>query len=188
MSSVHSLNLQHFATPRTGACQASLSITSSRSLLKLMSIESVMPSISSSVIPFSHLQSFPASGSFQMSQFFTSGGLSIGVSASTSVLSMNIQDWFSLGWTGWISLHHHLYATVIFPAMCWKYYKPSRHDPCLQNNLTAWIKKEKKKKIEPQRNEAVCHLFQTKVRKFTKLPCNYLNIMSFTKKRQTFLC
>ena len=64
------------------------------------------PIISSSVIPFSsHLQSFPASGSFQMSQFFTSGGQSIGVSASTSVLPTNIQDWFPLGWTGWISLH-----------------------------------------------------------------------------------
>ena len=56
------------------------------------------------VIPFSHLQSFPASGSFQMSQFFTSGGQSIGVSASVSVHPMNIQDWFPLGWTGWISL------------------------------------------------------------------------------------
>ena len=63
------------------------------------------PTISSSVVPFSsHLQSFPASGSFQMSQFFTSGGQSIGVSASASVLPMNIQDWFPLGWTGWISL------------------------------------------------------------------------------------
>jgi len=63
------------------------------------------PTISSSVIPFSScLQSFPASGSFQMSQFFISGGQSIGVSASASVLPMNIQDWFLLGWTGWISL------------------------------------------------------------------------------------
>ena len=63
------------------------------------------PTISSSVVPFlSHLQSFPASESFQMSQFFTSGGQSIGVSASASVLPMNIQDWFPLGWTGWISL------------------------------------------------------------------------------------
>ena len=61
--------------------------------------------ISSSVVPFSsHLQSFPASGSFQMSQFFASGGQSIGVSVSTSVLPMNIQDGFPLGWTGWISL------------------------------------------------------------------------------------
>ena len=63
------------------------------------------PTISSSVIPFSsHLQSFPASGSFPVSQFFTSGGQSIGVSASASVLPKNIQDWFPLGWTGWISL------------------------------------------------------------------------------------
>ena len=63
------------------------------------------PTISSSVIPFySWLQSFPASGSFPMSQFFTSGGQSIRVSASASVLPMNIQDWSPLGWTGWISL------------------------------------------------------------------------------------
>ena len=57
--------------------------------------------ISSSAVPFSsHLQSFPASGSFPMSQFFTSGGQSIGVSTTASVLPMNIQDWFPLGWTG----------------------------------------------------------------------------------------
>ena len=63
------------------------------------------PIISSSVVPFSsHLQSFLASGSFQRSQFFTSGGQSIGVSASVSVLPMNTQDWSPLGWTGWISL------------------------------------------------------------------------------------
>ena len=63
------------------------------------------PTISSSVIPFSsRRQSFPASGSFPTSQFFASGGQSIGGSASTSVLPMNIQDWFPLGWTGWMSL------------------------------------------------------------------------------------
>ena len=63
------------------------------------------PTISSSVIPFSsRLQSFSASGSFSMSQFFASGGQSIGFSASASVLLMNIQDWSPLGWTGWISL------------------------------------------------------------------------------------
>ena len=63
------------------------------------------PNISSSVIPFSScLQSFPASGSFPINQFFASGGQSIGVSASASVLPMNIKDWFPLGWTGWISL------------------------------------------------------------------------------------
>ena len=62
------------------------------------------PTISSPVIPFSHLQSFPASGSFQMSQFLASGGQSIRVSASASVLPVNIQAWSPLGWTGWISL------------------------------------------------------------------------------------
>ena len=63
------------------------------------------PTISSSVVPFfSCLQSFPALGSFQMSQLFTSGGQRIGVSASVSVLPMNIQDWSPLGWTSWISL------------------------------------------------------------------------------------
>ena len=108
--SVSSLQLfsrvQLFATPWTAARQASLSITNYRNLLKLMSIKSVMPSnYSFSVVPFSpHLQSFPVSGSFSMSHFFTSGGQSIGVSASASVLPMNIKDWFPLGWTGWISL------------------------------------------------------------------------------------
>ena len=63
------------------------------------------PTISSSVFPFSSCpQSFPASESFQMSHLFTSGGQRIGVSASTSVLPMNTQDWSPLGWTGWISL------------------------------------------------------------------------------------
>ena len=63
------------------------------------------PTISSSVVPFSScLQSFPTSGSFPMSGFFPSGGQSVGASASTSVLPMNIQDWFPSGWTGWISL------------------------------------------------------------------------------------
>ena len=63
------------------------------------------PTMSSSVVPFSScLQSFPASGSFPMSQFFTSGDQNIGASASASVLPVNIQDWFRLGWTGWISL------------------------------------------------------------------------------------
>ena len=65
------------------------------------------PTISSSVLPFSCLQSFRVSGSFQMSQLFTSGGPSIGVSASASVLPMNTQDWFPLGWTitKWVSLY-----------------------------------------------------------------------------------
>ena len=103
IGSVQSLNrVWLFVTPWTAAHQASLSTTNSQSLIKLISIESVMPS--------NHLilsrpllllpQSFPASGSFPMSQFFASGGQGIGVSASASVLPMNIQDWFPLGWTG----------------------------------------------------------------------------------------
>ena len=71
------------------------------------------PTISSSVISFiSHLQSFPASGSFQMSQFFASGGQSIGVPASASVLPMDIQDWFPLGLTGLISLQSKRFSWV----------------------------------------------------------------------------
>ena len=106
-SSVQSLSrVRLFLTPWTAARQASLSITNSRSSLRLTSIELVIPS--SHLIlchPLSsHLQSFPASGSFPMSQFFPLGGQSIGVSASTSVLPMNTQDWSPLGWTGWISL------------------------------------------------------------------------------------
>ena len=105
-SSIQSLsNVRLFATPWTAACPASLSITSSQSLLKLMPIESVMPSNHLILChPLSsHLQSFPASESFQMTQFFASGGQSIGASASASVLPMNTQGWFPLGWTGWIS-------------------------------------------------------------------------------------
>ena len=95
-----------FADPWTATRQASLSITNSRSLLKLMFIELLMPSNHLILCyPLSScLQSFQASGSFSMSQFFTSGGQSIGVSASASVLPINIQDWFPLGWTCWISL------------------------------------------------------------------------------------
>ena len=107
LSSVQSFScVQLFEIPWTAAWQASLSITNSWSLLKLMSIESVMPSnhlirCCPLLLPPSVIST---SGSFQMSQFFTSGGQTIGVSASTSVLPMNIQDWFPLGWTGWIPL------------------------------------------------------------------------------------
>ena len=73
------------------------------------------PTISSSVVPFSScLQSFPASGCFSMSQFFISDGQSTGVSALASVLPMNIQDWFPLGWTGWISLQSKGLSRVFF--------------------------------------------------------------------------
>ena len=104
VSSVQSLSyVWLFATPWTAARQASLSITNSRSLLKLISTESVMPSNYFILFSF-HFQSFPASGSFRMRKLFASGGQSIGVSASASVLPMNIQDWFPLRWTDWISL------------------------------------------------------------------------------------
>ena len=109
-SSVQSLScVQLIATPWTEACQASLSITNSRPCSNSCpSSWWCHPTILSSIVPFSScLQSFPASGSFRsflVSPFFTSGGQSPGVSASASVLLMNIQDWFPLGWTGWISL------------------------------------------------------------------------------------
>ena len=107
-NSVQSLShVQLFATSWTAVHQASLSITNSRSLLKLMSIELVMPSnhlILCHPLLSCCLQSFPASGSFPMSQFFTSGGQSIGFSASASVLPIKIQGWFPLGLTGLISL------------------------------------------------------------------------------------
>ena len=94
------------ATPWTAAHQASLSITNSRSPPKPMSIESVMPR--NHLIlrhPLLLLPSiFSGTGSFQMSQLFISGGQSIGVSASASVLAMDTQEWAPLGWTGWISL------------------------------------------------------------------------------------
>ena len=97
-------------TPWTTARQASLSFTISQSLLKLMSIElvivgdAIQPSCSP-VVPFvSSLQSLPASGSFPLSQFFTSGGQSIGASASASVPPMNIYNWFPLGLTSLILL------------------------------------------------------------------------------------
>ena len=98
--------VQLFATSWTAAHQASLSINNSQSLLNSCPLSRWCHiTISSSVVPFSScLQSFPASGSFPRNQFFTSGGQSIGASASASVLPMHIQDWFPLGWTGWISL------------------------------------------------------------------------------------
>ena len=73
------------------------------------------PTISSCVVPFSSCpQSFPASGSFPVSQLFASGGQNIGISASSSVLPMNIQDWSPLGWTGWISLQPKGLSRVFF--------------------------------------------------------------------------
>ena len=112
-----------FVTTWTAACQASLSFTISLSLLTLVSIESVMPSNHLILCcPLLHLPSiFPASGSFPISQLFASGGQSIGVSASPSVLPMNIQGWLPLGLTGLIFLqsksllqHHSSKAPILW--------------------------------------------------------------------------
>ena len=119
------------------------------------------PTISSSVIPFSsHLQYFPALGSFQMSQLFASAGQSIRVSASASVLPKNTQDWFPLGWTGWISLQSRglsrVFSTIQFKSISssalsflysptltsihdhWKNHNLSLMDLCWQNNVSAF--------------------------------------------------
>ena len=97
---------QLFATPGTAASQDSLTFTISQSLLKFTSFESVMPQPSHLLLPpFSFCPpSFPASRSFPVSWLITLGGQSIWASASASVLPINVQDWFPLGWTGWISL------------------------------------------------------------------------------------
>ena len=117
-SSVQSLShVWLLVTPWTAAHQASLFITNSQRLLKLVSIELVMPFnhliLCHSPLP-QPLQSFPVSGCFLVSQFFTWCGQSTGVSASASVLPMNIQDWFPLGWTGWISLQSKGLSRVFF--------------------------------------------------------------------------
>ena len=106
ISPVQSLSLvQLFATPWTAARLASLSPTPGVHSDSCPLSWWCHPAISASVVPFSScLQSLPASESFPMSQLFPSGGQRIEVSASASALPMNIQDWFPLGWTGWISL------------------------------------------------------------------------------------
>ena len=104
--SVHSLSqVSLFVTPWTvGTRPPCLSPTPRACSNSCLLSQWCHPTISTSVVPFSsHLQSFPASGSFPMSQFFESGSQSIGVSASALVLPMNNQNWFPLGWTGWIS-------------------------------------------------------------------------------------
>ena len=111
------------AAPWSAACQASLSITNFQSLLKFMSIKSVMPSNHLSLChpSSSHLQSFPTSGSFPMSWFFASSGQSIGVSTSASILPMNIQGWFPLGLTVLISLHSSGLSRVFSNTMVQKH-------------------------------------------------------------------
>ena len=149
-------------TPWTAARQASLSISNSQSLLKLIPLSQwCHPTISSSDIPFSScLQCFPASGSFLGSQFFASGGQSIGVSASASGLPMNIQDWFPLRWTGLISLQskglsrvfsnttvQNWYSSVLSflysptPTFIYDYWKSHSFDKmelCWQSNISTF--------------------------------------------------
>ena len=154
--------MSNSATPWIAACQASLSITifwSSPNSCPLS--QWCHPTISSSVIPFSSCpQSFPASGSFQMSQFSISGGQNIEVSASASVLPMNIQAWFPLGLTGWIPLQskglsgvfsnttvqkHQFFKRSAFfsPALTsihdnWKNYSFDYTDRCWLSNISAF--------------------------------------------------
>ena len=120
VQSVQSLgNVQLFVTPRTAAHLASLSITNSQSYPLSRWCH---PTISFSIVPLSScLQYFQTSGPFQISHIFTSGGQSIGVSTSTSVFPMNIQDWFPLGWTGWISLQTKRLSRVFCNTTVQKY-------------------------------------------------------------------
>ena len=99
------------------------------------------PTISSSVIPFSSCsQSFPASGSFQMSQLFASGGQSTGVSASTSVLPMITQDWSPLGWTGWISLQSKGLSGVLSTATVQKHqFFSTQHSLWSNSHICTWL-------------------------------------------------
>ena len=126
-----------FAITWTAARQASLSFTISRSLLKLMSIELMMPSNHLILaVPFSScFQSFPASGSFSMHQFYSPGGQSIGASASASVLPVNFQGWFPLGLTGLISLQSKGLSRVFSRNTVWKHQFFSAQ-PSLRSNST----------------------------------------------------
>ena len=123
-SSVQSLSrVRLFVTPWITALQASLSITNSWSSPKLMCIETVMPS-SHLILCHPRLllpPILPVSKSLPISQLFTSGGQSIGVSASASVLPMNTQDWSPLGWTVWISLQAKGLARVFSSTTVWKH-------------------------------------------------------------------
>ena len=130
-----------FVTPWTAACQASTS-TISWSLLRLMFVESVMPSNHLNFChPFSFsLLSFPESGSFPMSRPFTSGGQSIGASASASILPMNIQDWFPLGLTVLISLQSKGLSRVFSSAIVWRRQFFSTHPFILSNShIHTWL-------------------------------------------------
>ena len=147
-SSVQSLSrIQLFATPWTAARQASLLRRPSPTPRAYSNSCPLSwwchPTILSSVVPFSScLQSFPASGSFQMSQFFTSGSQSIGVSASASVPPMNIQDWFPLGWLDLLTVqgtlkslpqHHSSKASIL---QHWAFFRVQLSHPYMTTGKT----------------------------------------------------
>jgi len=114
--------VQLFATPWSEACWASLSPTLELAQTHVHRVGDAIQPISSSVVPFSScVQSFPASGSFSVSQFFATGGQSIGFSASASVFPMNIQDWFPLGLTGLNSLQSKGLSRVFSNTTVWKH-------------------------------------------------------------------
>ena len=141
-NSIQSLShVWHFATLWTAARQAFLSITNSWSLFKLMSIKSVMPCnhlILCHPLLLLPSGSFPASGSFPVTQFFTSGGQSIG--ASASVLPMNTQDWFPLGWTGWISLQSKGLLRVFSNTTVQKYqFFGAKHSLWSSSHIHSWL-------------------------------------------------
>ena len=130
--------VQLFATPWTAAQQVSLSSTSSNSCPLNQWCH---PTISSSVVPFSScLQSFPESGSFPMSQFFSSSGQNIGASASASIFPMNIQGWFPLGLTGLIFLQSKGLSRIFSSTTVWKDHSFSTR-PFLRSNshICTWL-------------------------------------------------
>ena len=132
--------VQLYVTPWTAACQASLYFTVSWSLLKLMSIESVMLSnhLFSAALFSSCLQSFPAPGSFPVSGLFASAGQNIGVSAS--VLIMNIQGWFPLGLISLISLQSKGLSRVFSSTTVWKYWFCSAQPSLWSNShIHTWL-------------------------------------------------
>ena len=134
-----------FVTPWIAACQASLSFTISWNFLKLISIESVMPSDHLVLCHplFSCPQSFPASGSFPKSQVFASGSQSIGASDSASVLPMNIQGWFPLGLTGLISLSSEGLLKAFSSTTVWKHqFFSTQPSLWFNSHLYAWLLKK----------------------------------------------
>ena len=142
-SSVQSLSpVPLFVTPWITACQASLSITNSRSLPKPMSIESVMPS--SHLILCHHLLLLPPIlpniRVFTVSQLFAWGGQSIGVSASTSVLPMNTRDWSLLGWTSWVSLESKWLSRVFSNTTVQKHqFFCTQHSSLSNSHIHTWL-------------------------------------------------